>query len=292
VLDETEDEEDAADFKSYVAAMRGDGEWGGNLELVAAAKLYKRNITLFSASANLSAMGISHGGEKSSGPDLLVSYHENSHYSSVRDTTIKMFQPHEFYTVYKTNQNNSNGNSNGNSHKSHSHNTQSRKQKMKKEDILVDDDDTGNDEMVKNENGTEMNGSNGGTEQATTTATPTVNDSSTFAIIVALPATNDETTDHTQQQQQQEEEQPCESLEMPNNKITRGPKKSGPCPCGSNKKYKKCCWEQVRRESRLKKVKRQSGGDCTGDDEDDDDKAGDVEKASFEMNGNFRVLQI
>jgi hypothetical protein len=41
VLDEDEDDEDAADFESYVKGMREDGEWGGNLELVAAARLYR-----------------------------------------------------------------------------------------------------------------------------------------------------------------------------------------------------------------------------------------------------------
>lgn len=40
VLDENEEDDDAADFESYVKTMREDGEWGGNLELVAAAKLY------------------------------------------------------------------------------------------------------------------------------------------------------------------------------------------------------------------------------------------------------------
>jgi OTU domain-containing protein 3 len=35
-----EEDEDAADFESYIYKMRQDGEWGGNLELVAAARLY------------------------------------------------------------------------------------------------------------------------------------------------------------------------------------------------------------------------------------------------------------
>lgn len=39
ILDE--DDEDAADFESYIASMREDGEWGGNLELVAAAHRYR-----------------------------------------------------------------------------------------------------------------------------------------------------------------------------------------------------------------------------------------------------------
>jgi OTU-like cysteine protease len=41
VLDENEPDEDAKDFASYVSAMRQDGEWGGNLELVVAARLYR-----------------------------------------------------------------------------------------------------------------------------------------------------------------------------------------------------------------------------------------------------------
>jgi OTU-like cysteine protease len=41
VLDENEPDEDAKDFASYVSAMRQEGEWGGNLELVVAARLYR-----------------------------------------------------------------------------------------------------------------------------------------------------------------------------------------------------------------------------------------------------------
>jgi len=36
-----EDDEDVADFDSYVHNMREDGEWGGNVELVAASRLYR-----------------------------------------------------------------------------------------------------------------------------------------------------------------------------------------------------------------------------------------------------------
>jgi hypothetical protein len=34
-------EEDARDFEHYVETIRKDGEWGGNLEIVAAARLYR-----------------------------------------------------------------------------------------------------------------------------------------------------------------------------------------------------------------------------------------------------------
>jgi hypothetical protein len=42
VLDDEDDEEakDATDFETYIYNMRQDGEWGGNLELVAMARLY------------------------------------------------------------------------------------------------------------------------------------------------------------------------------------------------------------------------------------------------------------
>ena len=44
----TDDGEDAADFESYVESMRQDGDWGGHLELQAAARLY-RSVTPLSA---------------------------------------------------------------------------------------------------------------------------------------------------------------------------------------------------------------------------------------------------
>jgi OTU-like cysteine protease len=41
ILDEDDEDEDAADFETYVKNMRQIGEWGGNVELVAAARLYR-----------------------------------------------------------------------------------------------------------------------------------------------------------------------------------------------------------------------------------------------------------
>lgn len=111
VLDDEDaavNEEDAANFETYVFQMRQDGDWGGHLELVAAARMYRcvkeiahdslclmfyqrfayiaslsRNITVYSSS--LDAHTIEHGSDKiSAGPDLLLSYHDNDHYNSVR----------------------------------------------------------------------------------------------------------------------------------------------------------------------------------------------------------------
>lgn len=81
--DSCEEGDDGKDFESYIDKMRQDGEWGGNLELVAAARLYQRRVTVFSAS--LSAYSIEPGDEKPNGPDILVSFHDNDHYNSVRD---------------------------------------------------------------------------------------------------------------------------------------------------------------------------------------------------------------
>jgi hypothetical protein len=39
--DDEQQEEDARDFEHYIESMRQEGEWGGNLEVVAAARLYQ-----------------------------------------------------------------------------------------------------------------------------------------------------------------------------------------------------------------------------------------------------------
>jgi OTU domain-containing protein 3 len=39
--DHEQQDEDARDFEHYIETMREDGTWGGNLEIVAAARLYK-----------------------------------------------------------------------------------------------------------------------------------------------------------------------------------------------------------------------------------------------------------
>jgi hypothetical protein len=79
-----DEEEDVRDFDSYICEMRKDGTWGGDVEIVCAARLYKRKVTIFSTSG-IYNIGI--GDEKPSGSDFLLSYHENSHYNSVHDET-------------------------------------------------------------------------------------------------------------------------------------------------------------------------------------------------------------
>uniref|UniRef100_A0A7S4AAF6 OTU domain-containing protein n=1 Tax=Pseudo-nitzschia australis TaxID=44445 RepID=A0A7S4AAF6_9STRA len=80
---QNKEQHDARDYEDYVANMREQGRWGGNLEVVAAARLSRRNITVYSET--LDAFTVDHGESKSMGPDLLVSYHDNDHYNSVRN---------------------------------------------------------------------------------------------------------------------------------------------------------------------------------------------------------------
>jgi hypothetical protein len=83
--DETTAGDDASTYDAYVEQMRQDGEWGGHLELVAAARLYRRTVTIYSSS--LASLNIDHGASQAAaGPPLLVSYHDNDHYNSIRET--------------------------------------------------------------------------------------------------------------------------------------------------------------------------------------------------------------
>lgn len=80
--DSCQEGDDGKDFESYIRTMRGPAEWGGNLELVAAARLYERKVTVFSVA--LSAYTIDPENNPS-GPNLLLSFHDNDHYNSIRD---------------------------------------------------------------------------------------------------------------------------------------------------------------------------------------------------------------
>jgi OTU domain-containing protein 3 len=90
--DNDEQEEDARDIEHYVEQMREDGHWGADIEIVAATRLYKRNIRVYSATLN--GYTFNHGGPKSAGPDLVVSFHgHDNHYNSIRN---KRFPPKKF----------------------------------------------------------------------------------------------------------------------------------------------------------------------------------------------------
>jgi hypothetical protein len=62
--------------------------------------------------------------------------------------------------------------------------------------------------------------------------------------------------------------------------------RSAPCPCGSGRKYKKCCLVKLKNEAKLHKKKLKKGGYSTADTRQDD------EESKIVMKGKFRVLRI
>jgi OTU-like cysteine protease/SEC-C motif len=89
--DDTDDNEGARCYGDYIDRLRQDGTWGGNLELVAAATLYQRRITVYTTDLEMLVEPLLLNGEKQlSGPNLLLTYHDNEHYNSVRDVSVKL----------------------------------------------------------------------------------------------------------------------------------------------------------------------------------------------------------
>jgi len=80
-----DDDDDVLDIDEYIEKMREDGEWGGNVEVVVASRVYKRNIVVFSFEYSNGALSIvcEDKDKKEDGSDLLLSYHGESHYNSV-----------------------------------------------------------------------------------------------------------------------------------------------------------------------------------------------------------------
>mmetsp|Transcript_7275 Transcript_7275/g.10420 ORF Transcript_7275/g.10420 Transcript_7275/m.10420 type:complete len:326 (+) Transcript_7275:243-1220(+) len=77
-----DENEDVCDIKNYVDKMRTLGEWGGDVEIVAAAQRYSRNIKIYSFPE---VFNVNPDSESIIGPDLLLSYHDNSHYNCIVD---------------------------------------------------------------------------------------------------------------------------------------------------------------------------------------------------------------
>jgi hypothetical protein len=104
-----DEDEDIVDFDEYVSKMREDGEWGGNVELVVASRVYKRDVRIYSGAGGVMLIQYQeeekrqqydkkekkksydyddyeeHEGIVYFG-DLMLSYHENDHYNSVHKT--------------------------------------------------------------------------------------------------------------------------------------------------------------------------------------------------------------
>lgn len=85
-----DDDEDVLGIDSYIEKMRDDGQWGGNVEVVAAARCYERDIIVFSSEVANGVLSFScdagNGKKDSTKDSLMLSYHGNDHYNSVQST--------------------------------------------------------------------------------------------------------------------------------------------------------------------------------------------------------------
>eukprot|EP00590_Aulacoseira_subarctica_P003959 CAMPEP_0172423862 /NCGR_PEP_ID=MMETSP1064-20121228/17782_1 /TAXON_ID=202472 /ORGANISM="Aulacoseira subarctica , Strain CCAP 1002/5" /LENGTH=317 /DNA_ID=CAMNT_0013165413 /DNA_START=155 /DNA_END=1109 /DNA_ORIENTATION=- len=95
VLDEDESDADANSFEQYIQDMRRDGEWGGNVELVAASRLYQRNIIVYhpDGAFSIEAPSTVDRSTKSEEEEYTLSYHDNDHYNSVHVSGRKFTAP-------------------------------------------------------------------------------------------------------------------------------------------------------------------------------------------------------
>jgi hypothetical protein len=93
---EEDDDEDVLGIDSYIEKMRDDGQWGGNVEVVAAARCYDRDIIVFSSEVANGVLSFScnvgKGKKVGAKESLMLSYHGNDHYNSVQSTACAASQ--------------------------------------------------------------------------------------------------------------------------------------------------------------------------------------------------------
>jgi hypothetical protein len=198
----------------------------------------RRKITAFSAA--LSAFTIDHGESESSGPDLLVSFHDNDHYNSVRDEKVPPKAPAKRKA------------------------TKSKLKADKSEEDGKKADMSGEDgEKVEKVEKAEEDGKNAELSEKQDTSTTTSMSSSMSDLSVT-------------------------DMDKPNAKAAKPPKKNAPCPCGSGKRYKKCCLARQKHAGRVEKMKEEAAKN--GDRSMEENKSAEDQEVT--MKGNFRVLQI
>lgn len=204
----------------------------GNLELVAAAKLYQRNITVYSAT--LSVFTIECDAE-ASGPDLLLSFHSGDHYNSVRPNA-------------------------GNSKYSRM-SSSSRSRKLTKH-------------------------SSGSSSRRSLSDTVTT---STSTLSVATPTAQECGSESYSAVQPQDSNIVVATVVG----IDSAPvvKKNAQCPCGSGKRYKRCCWAKLKEEKKEER-RRQNRRERDREISDSEDRRRSKSRDEDEAVGGFKVLAI
>ncbi|KAL7578165.1 hypothetical protein ACA910_012603 [Epithemia clementina (nom. ined.)] len=186
----------------------------GNVELVVAARLYRRNITVYAAL--LAAFTIDHGqpNKESAGPDLLLSYHDNDHYNSVRDNTGKGKPPPPIKTFVKQGASISR-------QKAKQAETEACLSELPSFGDSKDDADVNKDDRYK------------------------VYDSE------VVPSK--QSADHEICVKEESGAYNSHAVEN-DKQSNKQRKKSAPCPCGSGLRYKKCCLAREKHNVRLQRI--------------------------------------
>lgn len=162
----------------------------GNLELVAAARMYGRNITVYSAT--LAVFTIDCDCEEPCGPNMLLSFHSGDHYNSVR-------------------QNAGNGG-----------NSKNKKGKISRGSSrkLSSYASGGSSRRSLSDTAT--------TSSTISNSPPTDGLQDTNIVVATVVGIDDVPT----------------------------VKKNDPCPCGSGRRYKRCCWANVKEEKKEERRRR------------------------------------
>jgi len=264
--DEDQTEEDARDFEHYIDMMGQDGEWGGNLELVAAASLYGRKIIVYQSSMG-PAFTIDNDGSKSAGSDLLVSYHDNDHYNSVRRTTSPPRSSKDAHDITMK----ASSSSPPPSYSNYGNGTSSNNNPDDGSDTEKTEDE---DYHQEEEEETDDN-------EDTTGDFSTVDVSINCGVESQSPTTSAATTSTSF------------SSSKSSTRVTRSNavvKKNDACPCGSGLRYKKCCLARQKHAIRLKNRSNKDDDDENDDDGGNNDGDTDVETEQVER--SLQVIQI
>eukprot|EP00551_Chaetoceros_affinis_P004351 CAMPEP_0203668668 /NCGR_PEP_ID=MMETSP0090-20130426/5238_1 /ASSEMBLY_ACC=CAM_ASM_001088 /TAXON_ID=426623 /ORGANISM="Chaetoceros affinis, Strain CCMP159" /LENGTH=430 /DNA_ID=CAMNT_0050533167 /DNA_START=163 /DNA_END=1455 /DNA_ORIENTATION=+ len=293
LLEGSGDNDDVCDFDEYVRQMRKDGEWGGDVEIVCAARLYKRAITIFSNvgayNVNVDDYGDGNGNGEcmTKNPNILLSYHDNMHYNSVHDLTDK-----------DRNSNNNNNNT---------------LQKKRSSVIQSNCTSTSESQLIANSKGKKKKGKKSGsgskhlgvvddskntTKYSSSQSNGKMDHSAEDNVCINKETMNGENGDGGDGGKNEKEEQvTCE--QKLNNSIENSTtssknqnvtiKRNDVCPCGSGLRYKKCCLAKEKSRIRLEKFREKHG---LNSENNMDDGGCNDSISRTEIEGGFAVLNI
>ena len=226
--------EDDETWADYVPRMRNEGEWGGQQELVAASRLFQVNIVIHQLNEARLEIPFS-----ATARTLHLSFHGAAHYNSVRalDDLCREGEAAKPFLdlAIAPPPSTPPAASTGNGGK-HKDKASTKKDKPKKQCAEKDEEEKNKDEMTE-----EAPPQDGGAQDH------------------EAAAADDEAATGEVEDGQEEEE--------------ANAKKGGQCPCGSGRKWRKCCRKAERQRQRVLETK---GGDGNRSTRKKDDEDGDV----------------